>query len=50
MARIKRFRIHWLGTENKTEDISGRDMANAFTHAGYSSGALRAVDWIEELF
>jgi len=45
----KKFKIHWIGTKNKTEDIEGKDMADAFNRAGYSSGALRAVDWIEEI-
>ena len=48
MAENKKFRIHWLGN-SEPEDIQGTDMADAFTHAGYSAGALRTVDWIEEL-
>lgn len=48
MMQIKKFKIHWFGN-SEPEEISGTDMADAFTHAGYSAGALRAVDWIEEL-
>ncbi len=48
MTEIKKFKIHWLGN-SKPEEISGKDMADAFTRAGYSAGAVRAVDWIEEI-
>jgi hypothetical protein len=41
------YRLHWLGSEGKTEDISGTTIADAFTRAGYGQGALRALDWFD---
>ena len=37
------FTLYWL-TGDK-EIVYGRDIAEAFTKAGYSSGALRALDF-----
>lgn len=44
---MKKFRLHWL--TGKVEDIEGTDIADAFTHAGYSAGAIHALDWYEEI-
>jgi hypothetical protein len=43
---MKQFTLFWLtGT---TEIIKGDDITMAFNNAGYSSGALRALDFYEE--
>ncbi len=44
---MKKFLLHWLTGE--TEKVEGDDIANAMTLAGYSSGALRALDYFEEI-
>ncbi len=41
------YRIHWLSSSIKPSDGYGRDVADAVNRMGYSSGALRAVDYIE---
>lgn len=43
----KKFKLYWLG--GKTEIIKGKNIADAFTHAGYSAGAIRALDYYEEI-
>ena len=43
---MKTFILHWL--DGKEEEIEGYSIADAFTRAGYGSGALRALDWYEE--
>ena len=45
--KIKKFRLHWL--DEKIEDIEGVDIKDAFMRAGYGGGALRALDYWEEL-
>ena len=42
-----KFILHWLTGE--TEEIEGNSISEAFTLAGYSSGALRALDYYEEV-
>ena len=44
---MKTFRLHWLNGD--TEKIKGESISDAFTKAGYGSGALRALDWYEEI-
>jgi len=44
---MRKFILHWL--TGKIEIVEGKDIADAFTKAGYSSGALRALDWYEEV-
>jgi hypothetical protein len=44
---MRKFRLHWL--DGKTEIVEGIDISNAFTHAGYSSGAIAALDWYEPI-
>lgn len=44
---MKTFKLHWL--DGKTELIKGNTIASAFTSAGYGAGALRALDWYEEI-
>jgi len=43
----KKFRLHWL--HGKTEIIEGNDITDAFNKAGYGAGALRALDYYEEV-
>jgi hypothetical protein len=43
----KVFRLYWLG--GKTEIVTGKTIAEAFTKAGYSAGALAALDYYETL-
>lgn len=44
---MKRFKFYWRdGTSNK---YLGRDVADAFTKAGYGAGALAALDYWEEI-
>jgi hypothetical protein len=42
----KKFTLHWLN--GKTEEIKGPTIAIAFALAGYSGGALHALDYYEE--
>lgn len=44
---MKKYRFHWL--DGKVEEGEGRDVADAFTHLGYGAGALRVLDWHEEV-
>jgi len=44
---MKKFRLHWTG--GKTEIVQGNTIAEAFTRAGLGAGALRALDWYEEV-
>lgn len=44
---MKKYKLHWL--DNKTEIIKGFDIADAFMRAGYGAGALRALDYYEEI-
>ena len=45
-----KFRLYWdikdpKTGEQKTEIVEGDNIADAFTHAGYGAGAMRALDW-----
>lgn len=44
---MKTFRLHWL--DQKTEEVQGYDIADAFRRAGYGGGAIAALDWYEEI-
>ena len=44
---MKKFRLHWLG--GKTEDIEGTDITDAIRRAGYGAGAMKVLDYWEEL-
>jgi hypothetical protein len=44
---LKKFRFHWLTGE--VEEAEGYDAADAFRRAGYGGGALRALDFWEEV-
>ena len=43
---MKEFRLHWF--DGSTEIIKGNSIADAFMKAGYSGGAIAALDWWEE--
>jgi len=42
---MKKFQIYWL--DGKHETVTGTDIADAFTQAGYGAGALGAVDFYD---
>lgn len=44
---MKKFMLYWL--DGKTEIIEGKDITEAFNHAGYGAGALRALDYYKEI-
>lgn len=44
---MKKFTLHWLG--GKTETVEGEDIADAYRRAGFGAGALRALDYFEEV-
>ena len=44
---MKKFRLHWL--TGCKEIVEGNDIASAMTHAGYGGGAIKALDWYEEI-
>ncbi len=44
---MKRFRIHWL--DNTTQDVEGVDIVDACNRAGIGAGAVKAIDYYEEL-
>lgn len=44
---MKTYILHWL--DDTTEEIEGNNISDAFTRAGYSAGALRALDYYEEI-
>lgn len=43
----KTFILHWL--DNRTETVYGESISDAFMRAGYGAGALRALDYYEEV-
>ena len=44
---MKKFKLYWL--DGTTEIIKGRDAVDAFNSAGIGAGALRALDYYEEV-
>lgn len=44
---MKTFILHWL--TGKPEIVKGNDIADAVRKAGYGGGALRALDYYEEV-
>ena len=44
---MKRFKLYWL--DGEITEIKGHTIADAFRRAGYSSGALRALDYWKEI-
>lgn len=45
-GKLKPFTLFWLNGQR--EVVYGSDAANAMNNAGYSSGALRALDFYKE--
>ena len=43
---MKKFNLYWLN--GKVETVSGNTISDAFNNAGYSRGALIALDYYEE--
>ena len=43
----KTFKVYWL--DGKEEKIQGDNIADAFTRAGYGAGAIKALDYFEEV-
>lgn len=43
----KTFKLHWL--TGRTEEISGETISEAMMLAGYGGGAVRALDYYEEV-
>ena len=43
----KMFILHWL--TGKEETVKGISISDAFTKAGYGYGALKALDYYEEV-
>ncbi len=39
--------LHWLG--GTTQHVYGDTIADAMTHAGYGAGAVRALDYCEQI-
>ncbi len=44
---FRKYRLFWLNGE--TEIIRGLSCEHAFTRAGYTTGALRALDYYKEV-
>ncbi len=44
---MKNYILHWK--TGQTEKVSGENIADAMTHAGYGAGAVRALDYYEEM-
>ena len=44
---MNKYRFHWLSGD--ISEASGKTPAEAFTHLGYGNGALRALDYWEEV-
>lgn len=45
---MKKFKLHWI--DGKVDVVEGTDIADAFSKAGFGAGALKALDWFEEIF
>lgn len=45
--REKQFKLYWL--DGKMEVVTGHTIADALAKAGYSQGALRALDYYKEI-
>lgn len=43
----RKFILHWL--DGSTNVVYGHTIAQAFTNAGYGAGAVRALDYWEEV-
>lgn len=45
---MARYMLHWL--HGKRNVVEGSDIADAFRKAGYGGGAIRALDYFEEIW
>jgi hypothetical protein len=45
--KMKRFKFYWL--DGKTNEGESTDAADALTRLGYGGGAVRALDYWEEI-
>lgn len=43
--KIRTFILYWLS--GRTEEVTGKTIAEAFTNAGYGAGSLAALDYYE---
>lgn len=41
--KLLKFALHWLGGD--VEVVTGRDLSDAFTKAGYGAGAVNALNY-----
>jgi hypothetical protein len=44
---MKKFIIYWL--DKTTTDVEGYDIADACRRAGIGAGAVRSIDWFDEI-
>jgi hypothetical protein len=44
---VKKFKLFWLG--GKVQEVKGTDIASAMNNAGIGQGALRALDYWQEV-
>lgn len=44
---MKKFILHWM--DGAKTEVEGRTISEAFTHAGFGAGAIRALDYYEEI-
>ncbi len=45
---MPKYKLYWM-IAGKTEIVEGVNIVDAFTRAGYSAGAIHALDWFEEV-
>ena len=46
---MKIYKFYWLGTKSNHTISKGNTPEEAFTNAGYGAGAVRALDYYEEI-
>lgn len=44
---MRKFKLYWLSGD--TEIVEGTSIDDAFRRAGYGQGAIRGLDWFEEV-
>jgi len=44
---MKKFKLYWRSGD--TEIVEGTSIDDAFRRAGYSQGAIKGLDWFEEV-
>jgi hypothetical protein len=45
--QLKKFVLHWV--HYQAQEVTGRDIADACNRAGIGNGAIRALDYYEEV-